>query len=150
MAPAFPLLLLLPARPPACLLARLPVRPLPSLPLPPHPLPPHPHPLPTAHPPAAPSTLLQAGQNLLEGYIRTGCTQLTVNALMPVGRLAGLQKRGLGAMVGDLLAGDGASDVLDQDMLVQVRRGQPSTLRRPVTTSGAAAPAGRHRARARQ
>lgn len=39
-------------------------------------------------PPAARLAALQVGQTLLEGYIRPGCTQLTLNALMPQKRVA--------------------------------------------------------------
>jgi len=34
---------------------------------------------------------VQVGQTLLEGYIRPGCTQLTLNALVPLERKRELQ-----------------------------------------------------------
>ncbi|KAL4423948.1 hypothetical protein ABPG75_001249 [Micractinium tetrahymenae] len=63
--------------------------------------------------------LMQVGGTLLEGYVRPGCTQLTVNALMSQQRVQELKGAGLGAMVADLLARCRDEDVLQQDMLVQ-------------------------------
>ena len=56
-----------------------------------------PLPAPTAAAPA-PLPLLQVGETLLEGYIRPGCTQLTVNALMTQQRLQELKVRAVGAL----------------------------------------------------
>lgn len=62
---------------------------------------------------------MQVGGSLLEGCVRPGCTQLTVNALMSHRRIQELKGGGLGAMVSELLASCQDEHVLQQDMLVQ-------------------------------
>ncbi len=66
--------------------------------------------------------LLNVSQTLLEGYIRPGCTHLTVNALLTLEQDHKLQVEGIWAALEQVLAADGESRLVQaQDMLVQVR-----------------------------
>lgn len=64
-------------------------------------------------------TLLSVGQTLLEGCVRPGCTQLTLNALMTNQRIDELKAGGFVGMVSQLLANTSNNEAMQQDMLVQ-------------------------------